>query len=181
MDHIYEGAFSRIILKPLTYEYIEQLRQLRNRDDIRCWFINSSLISIEEQENWYKKYLTNSKEYMFVAFEKKYPGVFIGSWGAYNFSDDGLIFEAGRRMISYDKVSERGLGYDIVCCGLDTIFSNTKAEKVYSEVLSNNERSIHSNLKVGYKIIKTIKKGKHELVYLEMTKKEFYNNLSVNK
>ncbi|GEM_PF-2388189 len=34
--------------------------------------------------------------------------------------------------------------------------------------MRNNERSIHSNLKVGYKIIKTIKKGKHELVYLEM-------------
>lgn len=173
MNHNFRGEFGRVIMKPLTREYIEELRLLRNRDDIRQWFINSNVVTKEEQEEWFEKYLIKPNDYMFVVFEKKNPNVFIGSWAAYNFSDDGKCFEVGRRMIHYDKVSERGLGYDIHCCGIKTIFDHTNAEKAMSEVLSINERSIQSNLKVGFTIGERITKDNVELVHMYITRDEF--------
>lgn len=176
MNHNLSGSYNRIILRPLTHDYIEQLRLLRNRDDVRCWFLNSSAIGPDEQETWYTKYTKEKGEFMFAAFEAKYPDRFIGSWGAYNFSEDGLSFEAGRRMIAYDLVTEKGLGYDILCCGLNIIFTNTSATTVYTEVISTNDRSINSNLRAGYSIIGKSQINGVEIIKLMMTKETFYNN-----
>lgn len=68
MDHKYTAIYDDIMLVPMTKEESEKYRLLRNLPEVRCWFEHSSVISAEEQTNWYMNYLKTPDEVMFSAY-----------------------------------------------------------------------------------------------------------------
>ena len=57
MDHNYNVIREDFMLRPLEFEDMEDLRNWRNTDTIRKWFIDQSLITSSQQLNWYTNYL----------------------------------------------------------------------------------------------------------------------------
>ena len=68
MDHKYTVTYDDIMLIPMSKEDNEEYRLLRNLPEIRCWFEHNSVISAEEQTNWYMNYLKSPNEVMFSAY-----------------------------------------------------------------------------------------------------------------
>jgi len=56
MIHNFQNEFENIILKSLEQKNIEDLRNLRNKEENRKCFIYQKEITKEEQKNWYKNY-----------------------------------------------------------------------------------------------------------------------------
>ena len=82
MTHNFQNEFEDIVLKPLEQKNIEDLRNLRNKEENRKCFIYQKEITKEEQENWYKKYSEKEEDLMFSAFLKENEEYYyIGSSG----------------------------------------------------------------------------------------------------
>ena len=83
MHHNMEDSFESVHIKPLGREDIELLRKVRNREDVRAWFFYSDVISSEQQEAWYERYLKEPNDYMFSVFSKK-TGKGVGAAALYH-------------------------------------------------------------------------------------------------
>lgn len=172
MDHSFSGVYKRVTIRPLTAETSEQLRLLRNKPHIRKWFLHSDEISQEAQEIWFRDYISNPKEFMFAAFLTSDPKRFIGSIGYYNYDPEKKTIEAGRKMIDSENTTERGLGLEMSCCGLKTIYNNLPVETVYAEIQEDNKRQL-SILRIGYKITGEIIRNGKKLITISNTRNNF--------
>lgn len=82
MEHKYSFEYWGLILKPLLYTDIENLRVLRNKE--RQYFASQNIITCEEQIEWYQAYLAKSDDIMFKIVKKESPEKFIGAIALYN-------------------------------------------------------------------------------------------------
>ena len=71
MTHNFQNEFEDIVLKPLEQKNIEDLRNLRNKEENRKLFYISERNNKRRTGNWYKKYLEKKKNVMFSAFLKE--------------------------------------------------------------------------------------------------------------
>ena len=65
MEHSYSIKTDAVSLFPLKREDIQIVRNWRNSDNIRLCFVNSGIISAEQQEQWYVSYLNKAKDFTF--------------------------------------------------------------------------------------------------------------------
>lgn len=148
MKHNYEYAEGRVIIKPLEKEDIEDLRVLRNK--ARYCFLNTQIISSENQEIWYKSYLKNEKDYMFKIAKKEKPEAFIGAVAVYDIDSEKKCAEFGRLVIDKEKAPEKGLGYEAVKAVCKFAFCLLGLHKIRAVVLKENERALSVYTKVGF-------------------------------
>lgn len=178
MDHNLSCAYKRVILKPLKFDDIEQVRILRNKPQIRKWFNYSDEISKESQFEWYKKYLSDPTDYMYTVFLRDNPEKLIGTYASYDLDINQRIIEVGRLMVDSENVSERGLGYDIVGAAVQIIFENLPVDTIMGEVFAANERSIRCTMEGGgLEIVGTAMVDEQEIVYLSITRQQYINRM----
>jgi RimJ/RimL family protein N-acetyltransferase len=147
MNHKISKSFKRILLRPLRFEDIEPLRNLRNENS--NWFTDKRSISIKQQKDWYNNYLKNTKDFMFAVELVKNPGDFIGSCGIYNINSELFCAEFGRLLIDTRNLTERGLGYEATHCMVQIAFDELLLNELTSFMVIENERSFNLCVKIG--------------------------------
>lgn len=143
MKHDYSGTFKRVSLLPLTEEYIENLRLLRNRH--RECFVFSGEISRDAQVSWYINYLEKENDYVFSVFAEN---IWVGSVSIYNISNG--IGEFGRLIIDKTLLKEKGIGLDTTICACDLAFNHMGITELTLQVYESNIPAHKTYLKAGF-------------------------------
>lgn len=176
MDHNFYCEHGRVILIPLKKENVEQVRRLRNLPHIREWFNYSEEISEEEQSKWFTRYLSDSTDYMYVAFLKNNPKQFVGTYASYNLDTEKRAIEVGRLMVDSQNISERGIGYDVVAAGIKIVFENLPVDTITAEVFADNVRAMRCNLEGGkFRITGKKNVEGREVLLLSITRQQYLN------
>lgn len=145
MIHNYKANYKSIVLNPLLECDIEDMRVLRNK--YRHCFIYSEIISQDEQKKWYDKYINTPNDYMFSINKVGYND-FIGAVGLYDIKNN--IGEFGRLMLDKEKITENGLGVDIVLCACKIAFEQLQLDKIKLEVFQDNIAAYKTYQKAGF-------------------------------
>ena len=178
MKHNFYCEHGRILLRPLEYDDIEWVRNLRNQPQIRKWFNFSEEISEQDQRNWYEKYLEDETDFMYIASLKSAPDIPIGTYADYNYDRVAKTIEAGRLMVDSRRVKERGLGYDVVGCAAKLAFENLPISKITAEIYADNERSIKCTaVGGGFHIVNEVQRQGHRIYLLEVTRAEYESKI----
>lgn len=114
------------ILKPLSEDLLETLRQWRNEN--RFFFINNKYITCEKQKAWYQKYCQNSKDVVSVIFYNNEPV------GVLSISIKKESIELGRVILGKKKYARKGIMGE----ALELILSEFAGKKIFLKVLKNN-------------------------------------------
>lgn len=155
---------SELILRPINETDIEQVRLWRNNDNTRKWFLNDSLISVEQQRQWYKKYLNNPQEIIFIIQEKKENNRPIGMVSLYDINLHKKKAEFGKLFIGEEDARGKGYGSQVVKMICEFAFEYYHLVTVHLEVLENNLRAIQTYKRLGFKICgESINKNKQLL------------------
>ncbi|GGE71748.1 GNAT family N-acetyltransferase [Priestia taiwanensis] len=165
--HIVEN--SEIRLREIEVEDLEFIRQLRNHDDIRKYFINQAIITEEQQRKWFLSYEQSTTDIMFVIEEKNNDNRRVGTLALCNVDMGRNFGELGRGMIGkegrgnnyYKKAMTMLCHYGIQVLGMKTL---------YGEILEFNA--------VPLKVVPTIgfdfTGKKDDLVLIELNIERFY-------
>lgn len=135
------------------FEDINYIMIWRNNNEIRKWFFNSNTVTYEEQIMWYKSYINNQNEIMFI-IDDKYQQIPIGTISITNINWDNSTGHIGRIMIGNFKVRGKGIGKESIESVSNFAFITLGLKKLYAEIYKDNISSIQSFKKAGYKIIK---------------------------
>jgi RimJ/RimL family protein N-acetyltransferase len=138
----------RIQLRPIEYEDIQLIRSWRNRDDIRRWFINSDVISEEEQIAWWEKYKKDDADMMFM-IESLPEAVPVGVVALYKI-EKGEKAEFGRLMIGEESALRKGYGEEATRLTLKCARSTLKIKKVFLEVMNGNTEALSIYERCGF-------------------------------
>ena len=60
-----------VLLCSISKEHIEKLRKWRNKEEIRKNFLNTDIISAEQQNQWFSSYIKKDNDIMFIIKDKK--------------------------------------------------------------------------------------------------------------
>jgi acetyltransferase, GNAT family len=170
MTHNFQNEFEDIVLKPLEQRNIEDLRNLRNKEENRKCFIYQKEITKEEQENWYKKYLEKEEDVMFSAFLKENEEYPVGFAALYDIDKNSKKCEFGRIIVDKSKVTKKGIGYQITKSLCNIGFQDLGLDMIYLEVFSDNIPALKTYLKVGFVEKNRYKKEDREIIYMELCK-----------
>ena len=159
--------------KPVTQSDIEQLRLWRNMPRIQNNMINTSNISITDQQQWFEKLQTDNSQQQFVCWlDGKSIGVLNFTaieehqceWGCYVGSENILP----------------GFGLILAACALDYAFNILNVQELNAQVLMNNKspQKIHTFFKyenLGNTLLNN-DENTIELIHYKYTKDAWYNN-----
>jgi RimJ/RimL family protein N-acetyltransferase len=159
MKHEYYIAGEKITLLPLSAEDLEMVRCWRNQPNVRRWFLDSSIISEEQQRTWYERYVTKPNDLMFIIEETALGKKAIGTAALYNIDVRNKKVEFGRLMIG--DVQSEGKGYAKEATMLLCRFAMTElgTERVELIVFESNERARKLYLDCGFQKVETIEEN----------------------
>ena len=141
MKHNVNISSTHLLLLPLTEEYIEPLRLLRNREENRVWFFDPTEITAEQQKKWFASQQQAEGDYMFAVCSKQDPTLFLGAVALYHHDPESRSFEIGRLLLDAKEVPFHGLGKELIAEACRLGFEKLGAKRLVAEVFSDNERS----------------------------------------
>jgi len=136
-------------LTPIGGDDLELMRAWRNRDDIRVWFNDGRLIEAQQQQAWYRAYLENHDDLMFIvrrASDMK-P---VGTIALYQINLEAKRAAVGRLIIAEGR--GEGLGYAALFRACRAAFDGLGIETLESEVKSANAAALRINRAVGFRL-----------------------------
>lgn len=144
MLHHYTTRYEDILLKPMTIDDSEKYRRLRNQDEIRKWFENTGVISMEAQARWFESYLHKEDEMMFSIYNSHDD--FIGGCSLYKIG--GGTSEYGRLIVAPEY---RGKGYGRIStiAALD-VAKALGLHTVHLDVFADNQSAIRTYIAAGF-------------------------------
>lgn len=160
MKHNYKIKIEECSLEPLTLKFVENIRVLRNKN--RFFFIDNQLISKEQQNMWYQKYLLKDDDIMFVILSKNKE--FLGNIGLYNINLDTKTAEFGRVIV--DKIAPKYTGTNAIKGILSFAKKTLGLNCIYCSVLLNNEKAKSIYKKLGFEIVKQENDLEYYSIYL---------------
>lgn len=167
MKHDYTIRMNEIVYRPLHEEDIEMVRVWRNTDSIRTSFIYQGIISAPDQQKWYKGYLENDTDIMFII---EYAGKPVGTVALYHIDRDKKEAEFGRLMIG--DLSARGLKLGQKATKSISAFGlyELNLERVLLEVFADNDYAKKAYEEVGFKAISSKVLQEREIIIMEIRK-----------
>ncbi len=147
MKHQYIIYDRYLVMRPITYEDIEKVRIWRNKDSIRKWFIHENIVSKKEQENWFKGYLSNENDVMFIVEWNNTP---IGTAALYDINYGMQTAQFGRFMIGEPQAKGLGIGKKAAKALCEFGLNELGLKKIELEVLSDNRNAIHIYEDIGF-------------------------------
>lgn len=139
---------NNITLKPIREKDIESIRIWRNEAAMKGVFIDSTLITVNQQIKWYYSYKNNNTDRMFMI---KLNDKNIGTVALYNINNREKSAEFGRLLIGDIGSRGKGVGDKVtqMICGYG--FNKLNLEKINLEVLKENKYAFNIYEKIGFK------------------------------
>ncbi len=128
---------------------IEMIRTWRNRDDVRMYFDDPSMISVERQKEWFSRYRQRPDDYYFVIHwndgEEFIP---VGGVSLYDVSNGSA--EYGRCMIGEERARRRGIMTRASRILFDIAKTQLSVSGLYLRVFRTNVRAVRLYERMGY-------------------------------
>lgn len=137
------------ILTMLNQSNLDTVRRWRNKKHVRIWFVHSEVISPEQHQSWYSRYVRDGSDLMFVAFSKRLR-LNVGCAALYNINTVNKSCEFGRFIVGEDDVHGMGVGGAIIEMIINFAFVELNLEKVNLDVYDDNCVAIHLYKKTGF-------------------------------
>lgn len=160
----------RITMNPCKFTPIskDDLNFLRSgRNESRNFFINNRLVSEKDQASWFRQYLKQENDYMFLLKRGKLR---IGAGSIYNINYKRKVAEIGRFFIK-SEFQNRGYG-KILLTGIEEIaICELGLKKLSLCVILTNKKAINLYKRSGFKLEETKKiKNRQFLIMTKSTK-----------
>ena len=141
----------RLTLRLLEERDLPATLAWRNRDDIRCWFLNPDKLVWENHLGWFRKYQERDDDFMFVIEENGNVQRPVGQIGLYRVDWEASQAEYGRLMIGEPTGAGRGLAQEATEALLGFAQISLKLRRVYLEVMNHNDRAIKLYQRCGFR------------------------------
>lgn len=138
----------KVKLRKLKKSDIEMLRKWRNGN--RNFFLNSAIVSTEQQKNWFENYKQKESDIVFIL--ETLDGIPVGSVSLYHIDQDKKTAEYGRLMID-DQYKRKGYAEDATKALIDFAFLQIDLNKIILKVIKTNNRAINLYNKLGFKVL----------------------------
>ena len=153
---------TRVHLRLLVEDDLEMTLAWRNRDEVRRWFKQSDVISLESHRAWFIKHELVDDAFMFVV-EENATNAPVGQVSIYAIDREVGEAEVGR-FIAAPGISGQGYMRDAISALVHFAFSDLRLQRVYLEVLADNARAIRLYESLAFR-----KHGEHDgLVVMEL-------------
>jgi RimJ/RimL family protein N-acetyltransferase len=175
---------NNIIGKSINLELIEEddlevIRKWRNSEEVSKYMLSNSIISISDQQLWYKK-IKNNKYYLYWMISSK-NGEKLGVAYFNTIDEEKKIFEPS---LYLGQLESRNSIYGIEAYYhiLNFAFDKLKLPVVYGKVLLINKPAIKMNNAFGFKndensgIASELIDEKLSILKVKLSSKDFYNS-----
>jgi len=175
MDHDFLIPGDAFLLRPIREGDLESLRKWRNNTLNRKSFFDQRTIEYAEHLTWFKKYLENENDIMFVIEKTEDLKIPIGTISLYNIDYTSSKAEFGRLLIGDTDSRGRGIAHKATkelckfgfeCLGLDNIFL---------EVFSDNQKAIGIYEKANFKVISDYNRNDRKVLVMNLESSDFVN------
>lgn len=151
-----------ILLKPITKQDIEFLRQLRNKPANRKKFFCRQYIDKRKQKKWYQQYLKLKNDLMFGIYNLNQKR--IGCLGLSNIDLEKKKAEIGRLIIK-DKYRRKGYAKEAILLVKKYAFEELKLKQLFLRLFEKNKPALNLYKKLGFREVKNKERGKIFMVY----------------
>lgn len=159
-----------VTLSRITANDIELLRYWRNQQSVKMYMDYREYITPEMQTKWFESVNNKYNYYFIIEFEGKKVGMI----NAKNFSYENGFGEGGIFIWDADYINSFAAVFSTLCL-LNFVFFKVKLCKYsHARILRDNDRAIHYNQLIGYKLL-----GAQENVYnqlYELTMEDYVKN-----
>ena len=138
-----------VTLRRLTEEDIELVRHWRNQSDIANYMEYRNFITPEQQIVWFKS-INNKFNYYFVI---EFEGKKVGLINSKNYNPAEGFGEGGIFIWDNDYINSLVAVYSTLCLLNFVFFTLKLCKKSKARILRTNERAIHYNQLIGYKLL----------------------------
>jgi RimJ/RimL family protein N-acetyltransferase len=137
----------RVRLRLLTEDDLEMTLAWRNRDDVRRWFKQSDIISMESHRAWFTQHQLVDDSIMFVV--EDINGDAVGQVSIYSIDREAGEAEVGR-FIAAPGASGKGFIREAINALVEFAFTELALQRVYLEVYADNLRAIRLYDSLGF-------------------------------
>ena len=153
----------QIEFRAIEQDEIEQLRQWRNRDDIRLMMVDQSQISQVQQQTWFERLGTHVNRYHFALwFRDQLIGYANASLDEPDSASTGLY-------IGHEKYRGSMLA---ICVGVglsEWCFEQLPITRISAQVAPHNQAALRFNESLGYRMVEQ----NESWVFLSKTQQDF--------
>ncbi|SBT16345.1 hypothetical protein MGA5115_00425 [Marinomonas gallaica] len=153
----------QIEFRAIEQDDIEQLRQWRNRDDIRLMMVDQSQISQVQQQTWFERLGTQVNRYHFALwFRDQLIGYANASLDEPDSASTGLY-------IGHEKYRGSMLA---ICVGVglsEWCFEQLPITRISAQVAPHNQAALRFNESLGYRMVEQ----NESWVFLSKTQQDF--------
>lgn len=132
-------------LVPMSEEYLDIVFQWRNSIRIRESMFNQNEIKLDEHLKWFSKIKSNQINYYFVFLYENNPSGFV-SFNSVESEHKRAYWGFYKGDVSLPKIVTLLMGY----LALNKAFNEFGFNKVYGEVIPQNEKSKQYHLNLGF-------------------------------
>lgn len=168
MEHNYEYKLDNVVLRPLQHEDIEYLRIWRNNPENNKYLNQIPYITVEMQEEWFKRYLENKDEIAFAIIEESIINRIVGSLSLYNIEEGSI--EIGKIMVGDPGAHGKKVGENATKAATVIAHEMLGKSMIIMHVYEMNIAAVKAYKNAGFKIAEkhVDEQGRAELT---MTKK----------
>lgn len=139
----------QVYLRPITRQDTDLIIRWRNNEEVRRFFIYQEPFTIEGHEKWLKEMIDSGKGYQFMICltdnDEPVGSTYLRDYDPlHNKAEFGFF-------LSSSEVRGRGIGSESLMLTLEFAFDELKLHKVFARAFSDNQASINSFLKCGFK------------------------------
>ena len=162
-----EIDYDNMKLTSLDKGDIEYLRKWRN-DTTQTKFLRKiDYISEDAQKKWYKSYINDDTQIVFVIHEVEKLRRVVGSVSLYNIDLEKSTCEVGRIQIGDSEAHGMGLGRKSLVGAIKVAFKCLGIKKIEASVHKDNIQAHTNDIKIGFRIVGEIDSvvgGKEDLI-----------------
>jgi len=150
MEHSISAKYKNVLLRPIVENDLELLRHWRNDESNTTYLTKLDYITQKQQQDWYKRELSNKDSYIFAIEETELLNMLVGSISLYNFN--GQTAEYGSIMIGEPMAHGKGIGFLALTLCIFIGFNKFNLETIVASVHEDNTAAVKTNDKVGFSI-----------------------------
>jgi len=154
-------AMAPIVNGPVALRLLEagdlpMTRRWRNQDEIRKWFLTSTVVTAEQHAAWFEQYRDRDDDFVFVIEDTARRRQPVGQVSIYQIDWDHRLAKFGRLMIGELAAQRRGLARAAVATLVNVTESTLGLEELRLEVLSGNHVAIAIYQQCGFGTVEQV-------------------------
>ncbi len=153
MKHNYKSKYKNVLLRPLSEQDIELLRNWRNNSDNTMYLKKIPFITAQMQKEWYLRYLNNDDEVCLAIEEINELHRVVGSLTLHDFANESCML--GHVLIGDKEAHGKKIGVNASIAATQLAFNEMGLKSVRLHVFSENVAACRVYQQAGFFITDT--------------------------